>query len=147
MRYGDYRLYGPEFYRDAYVVKIVGAGIAYIEATYYWYLIEDGLFALYEDTKDEKIVDGIYKALEEIYDEAIPYDVFSATYFLYRFYSYLEPGHSKMPFMIKTDILKKAKESIKSIEWPDDEDFLGELEKFAFMIKENTGHYMELGFE
>ena len=121
---GDYRLYGPNFFQDAYAVKIVGAGFAYVEATDYWYLIEDGLFALYEDTKDEKIVDGIYKALEEIYDEAIPYDVFSATYFLYWFYSYLEPGHSKMPFMIKTDILEKAKESIKNIEWPDDEDFL-----------------------
>jgi hypothetical protein len=144
---GDYRLYGPNFFQDAYAVKIVGAGFAYVEATEYFDLIERGLFPFYKDIKDEKIVEGVYKALEEIYEEGIPYDVFSATYFLHCFYFQLSPGHLEIPFMINTDILEKAKESIKRIEWPDDEDFLHQLEKFAFGIKENTGHDMELGFE
>ena len=125
----DYRIIEKDFYRMTPTVE--WDGYVYVEATAFFYLIKYGIFPFYQETKDKKIITEIVSALESIFDEGIPFDIFSAFWFLY-----ILADEEYSNFDLGQEVYKKAGEAINKIDWPKgfNEDFKfkgNHIEKFS----------------
>lgn len=131
----DYRIMTPFYLSYDRIYTVEWDGYVYLEATDYDRLLDYGIYKYYEEKKDEKIISEVILALDKIFEEAVPFDVFSAFCFLY-----ILANREFTDFDLGPEIYKKAGETINKIDWPkgfnDDFKFKGNY------IEEKSGYNM-----
>ena len=105
-----YRIYG---FQEPFAVD-TETGCAYCEPTSVWDVMNYGIYELYSQTKDEKIVHDLIAALEEMISGE-PYDVFTALCYLHCHSSHYKNGNN--PFTIEKSIYKETGKALKGIKW------------------------------